>query len=79
MAEGLGWVFFESIVAKATKDKPNVSVDIGLLFIPLRFAEFGSVLYAGLIAHNIGYAPVFASSGIFFLIFSVLAFYLLRN
>jgi MFS family permease len=79
VAEGLGWIFLESIVAKATKGKPNVSVDIGLLFIPLRFAEFGSVLYAGFIAQNIGYAPVFASSGIFFTIFSVLALYLLRN
>ena len=79
VAEGLGWAFYESIIAKATKDEPNVSVNIGLLIVPLRFAEFGSVLYAGLIAQNLGYAPVFASSGIFFLIFSVLAFYLLRK
>jgi len=79
VAEGLGWFFYESIIAKATKDKPNVSVDIGLLIVPLRFAEFGSVLYAGLIAQYIGYAPVFASSGIFFLIFSFLAFHLLRK
>jgi len=79
VAEGLAWGFYESIIAKAAKDKPSVSVDIGLLIIPLRFAEFGSVLYAGLIAQNLGYAPVFASSGIFFLIFSVLAFYLLRK
>jgi hypothetical protein len=79
VAQGLGWIFYESIIAKVTKDKPNVSADIGLLIVPLRFAEFGSVLYAGLIAQNLGYAPVFASSGIFFLIFSVLAFYLLRK
>jgi predicted MFS family arabinose efflux permease len=79
VAEGLGWAFYESIIAKATKDKPNVSVDIGLLIVPLRFAEFASVLYAGLIAQNIGYAPVFASSGVFFLIFSLLAFYLLKR
>jgi predicted MFS family arabinose efflux permease len=79
VAEGLGWAFYESIIAKATKDKPSVSVDIGLLIVPLRFAEFGSVLYAGLIAQNIGYAPVFASSGIFFSIFSVLALYLLKK
>ena len=78
-AEGLGWFFYESIIAKAAKDKPSVSVDIGLLIAPLRFAEFGSVLYAGLIAQNLGYAPVFASSGIFFLIFSLLALYLLRK
>jgi predicted MFS family arabinose efflux permease len=79
VAEGLGYVFYESIIAKATKNKPNVSVDIGLLIAPLRFAEFGSVLYAGLIAQNLGYAPVIASSGIFFLIFSLLSFYLLRK
>ena len=79
VAEGLGWAFYESIIAKATKDKPNVSVDIGLLIVPLRFAEFASVLYAGLIAQNIGYAPVFASSGVFFLIFSLLAFHLLKR
>ena len=79
VAEGLGYVFYESIIAKATKDNPNVSVDIGLLIVPLRFAEFGSVLYAGLIAQNLGYAPMFASSGIFFLVFSALAFYLLRK
>lgn len=79
VAEGLGTVFYESIIAKATKSKPNVSIDIGLLIVPLRFAEFGSVLYAGLIAQNLGYAPVFASSGIFFAIFSFLAFHLLRK
>jgi predicted MFS family arabinose efflux permease len=79
VAEGLGWAFYESIIAKATKDKPSVSVGIGLLIVPLRFAEFGSVLYAGLIAQNIGYAPVFASSGIFFSIFSFLSLYLLKK
>jgi MFS family permease len=79
VAEGLGTVFYESIIAKATKNSSNVSIDIGMLIIPLRFAEFGSVLYAGLIAQNLGYAPVFASSGIFFAIFSVLAFQLLRK
>ncbi len=79
VAEGLGWAFYESIIAKATKNNPHVSVDIGLLIIPLRFAEFGSVLYAGLIAQNIGYGPVFVASGIFFLIFSFLSFYLLKK
>lgn len=78
VAQGLGWFFYESIIAKVTKNKPNVSVDIGLLIIPLRFAEFGSVLYAGLIAQSVGYLPLFISSGIFFTLFSILAFYFLR-
>jgi hypothetical protein len=78
VAEGLGMGFFESIIAKATKSKQSVSVDIGLLHVPYRFAEFASLLYAGFIAQSIGYFPVFVSSGIFFAIFSVLALYFLR-
>lgn len=79
LAEGLGMGFFESIIAKATKNKPSVSVDIGLLHIPMRFAEFASLLYAGFIVQSIGYAPVFISSGIFFAIFSGLSLYFLSN
>ena len=79
LAEGLGMGFFESIIAKATKNKPSVSIDIGLLHIPMRFAEFTSLLYAGYIAQTIGYAPIFISSGIFFTIFSALALILLRK
>lgn len=78
VAEGLGMGFFECIIAKATKNKQSVSVDIGLLHVPYRFAEFASLLYAGFIAQTIGYFPVFVSSGIFFTIFSVLALYFLR-
>ncbi len=79
VAEGLGMGFFESIIAKATKNKPSVSVDIGLLHVPFRFAEFASLLYAGFIAQNLGYTPVFVSCGIFFAIFSFLALYLIKN
>ena len=79
VAEGLGMGFFESIIAKATKNKSSVSVDIGLLHVPMRLAEFASLLYGGFIAQYVGFAPVFFSCGIFFSIFSVLALYLLRN
>jgi hypothetical protein len=79
VAEGLGMGFFESIIAKATKNKPSVSIDIGLLHVPFRFAEFASLLYAGFIAQNIGYTPVFVSCGIFFAIFSFLALYLIKK
>ena len=75
ISEGLGMGFFEAIIAKAVKDKPSVSIDIGLLHIPMRFAEFASLLYTGFIAEKFGYAPVFAFSGIFFLFFSILALY----
>jgi len=79
VAEGLGTGFFESIIAKATKNKASVSVDIGLLHVPMRFAEFASLLYAGFIAQAVGYAPVFFSCGVFFAVFSVLALSLLKN
>ncbi len=79
VSEGLGMGFFEAIIAKAVKDKPSVSIDIGLLHIPMRFAEFASLLYAGFVAEKVGYAPVFAFSGIFFFIFSILALYFIKN
>ena len=79
MSEGLGMGFFEAIIAKTTKGKPSVSLDIGLLHIPMRIAEFISLLYAGYIAETVGFSPVFIISGVFFLFFSVLAFYLLKK
>jgi len=79
LAQGLGVGFYESIVAKATKSRPTVSVDIGLLHIPMRLAEFTSVLCAGFAIQYFGYMPVFAASGIFFTIFSVLSFSALRT
>lgn len=78
LTEGLGTGFFESIIAKATKKNVSVSFDIGLLHVPMRFAEFSSVLYAGVIAQYFGYLPVFVVSGIFFAIFSALSFRFLK-
>lgn len=78
VTRGLGIGFFESIIAKVTKNRSTVSVDIGLLHIPTRFAEFTSVLSAGFIAQYLGYAPVFAASGIFFAVFSALSLYVLK-
>lgn len=78
LANGLGIGFFEAIIAKATKNRLTVSVDIGLLHVPMRLAEFTSVLYAGFVAQSLGYMPMFVSSGIFFTIFSVLSLYILK-
>ena len=78
VTRGLGIGFFESIIAKVTKNRSTVSVDIGLLHIPTRFAEFASVLSAGFIAQSLGYLPVFDASGPSFTIFSVLSPYILK-
>jgi len=79
VTHGLGIGFFESIIAKATKNRRTVSVDIGLLHIPTRLGEFASVLSAGFVAQSLGYLPVFAASGIFFTVFSVLSLYVLKQ
>jgi MFS family permease len=79
VASGLGLGFFESIIARATEASTTVSVDIGLLHIPVRLAEFSSVLGAGFVAQFLGYFPVFVASGIFFVAFSVLSLYVLKR
>ncbi len=70
---GLGIGFFESIVAKVTKNNFAVSVDIGWLHVPTRLGEFASVLTAGFIAQYLGYAPIFIASGVAFAVFSILS------
>ena len=79
VVRGLGIGFFESMIVKATKNRKTVSVDIGFLHVPMRLAEFASVLSAGFIAQLIGYAPVFIASGIFFAIFSILSLHIVKN
>ncbi len=79
LAHGIGIGFYESIIAKATKNSLSVSFNIGLLIIPTRVAEFTSVLFAGFVAQSLGYMPVFVFSGFFFTAFSVLSFYALRK
>jgi predicted MFS family arabinose efflux permease len=79
ISEGLCMGFFESIIAKTTKKSVCISVDIGLLHIPMRISEFLSILYAGFIAESVGYMPVFVLSGIFFFIFSISSWYFLKK
>ena len=79
VVRGLGIGFFESMIVKATKNRKTVSVDIGFLHVPMRLAEFASVLSAGFIAQLIGYAPVFIASGIFFAIFSIMSLHIVKN
>jgi hypothetical protein len=79
LAHGLGISFYESIIAKATKNRLTVSFDIGLLLAPLRLCEFASVLFAGFFAQYLGYVPLFVLSGIFFSTFSVLSWHALKT
>ncbi len=76
---GFSVAFFEHIVAKIAKSSKNISVDIGWLHVPMRLAEFSSVLTAGFVAQLAGYTPVFAATGVFFVVFSFMSLQLLRS
>jgi MFS family permease len=78
IAHGLGIGYYESLVAKSTKNRQTVSFDIGLLIIPQRLAEFVSVIFAGFATQYLGFMPIFVLSGISFLIFSVLSWNFLK-
>jgi MFS family permease len=76
---GLSIAFFEYIVAKAVQGSKNISVDIGFLHVPMRLAEFSSVLAAGFVAQTIGFTPIFAATGVFFVAFSFMSLRLLTT
>jgi MFS family permease len=76
---GFSVAFFEHLVAKVAKDSQNVCVDIGWLHVPMRLAEFSSVLFAGFVAQAVGYAPVFAATGVFFAVFSFMSLHQLTQ
>lgn len=66
---GYSIAYFEHSVAAAAKDSKNLSADIGWLHVPMRFAEFVSVLASGFLVTAVGYAPVFAATGVSFVLF----------
>jgi MFS family permease len=76
---GYGIGFFEYTVVKVAKDSKNVSIDIGLLHIPMRLAEFASVLAAGFLAQTFGYTPIFVTTGIFFGVYAFLSLHILKT
>jgi MFS family permease len=78
VVRGLGIGYFESMIVKATRNRNTVSVDIGFLHVPMRLAEFASVLSAGFIAQEVGYSPVFIASGVFFAAFSIMSYYIVN-
>jgi MFS family permease len=75
---GYGIGFFEHTVLKVAKDSKNLSVDIGLLHVPMRIAEFSSILSAGFLVQYFGYTPIFLATGIFFGVYSFLSLFILK-
>jgi MFS family permease len=70
---GFGVAYFEHLVHKVAKNSTNVCVDIGWLHVPMRLAEFATVVSFGFLAQVGGYTPVFAITGVFWVAFSLMS------
>ena len=79
VVRGYGIGFFEHAVVKVVKNSKNLSVDIGFLHVPMRLAEFSSMLAAGFVAQTAGYAPVFVATGLCFGVFAFLSLRILKS
>jgi MFS family permease len=74
---GFGVAYFEHLVHKIAKDSENVCMDIAWLHVPMRLAEFATVISFGLLAQLGGFTPVFAVTGVFWAAFSLMSVRLL--
>jgi hypothetical protein len=72
-ARGFAVSYFEHLVHKVARNSKNVCVDIGWLHVPMRLAEFATIISFGFLAQTVGYAPVFAVTGIFWATFSMMS------
>jgi MFS family permease len=70
---GFAVAYFEHLVHKVAKNSANVCVDIGWLHVPMRLAEFATVVSFGFLAQVGGYTPVFAVTGVFWAAFSLMS------
>jgi MFS family permease len=70
---GFGVAYFEHLVHKVAKNSTNMCVDIGWLHVPMRLAEFATVVSFGFLAQVGGYTPVFAITGVFWVAFSLMS------
>jgi MFS family permease len=70
---GFGVAYFEHLVHKVAKNSENVCMDIAWLHVPMRLAEFVTVLSFGFLAQLAGYTLVFTVTGVFWAAFSLLS------
>ena len=70
---GFAVAYFEHLIHKIAKDSKNLCVDIAWLHVPMRLAEFTTVVSFGFLAQVIGYMPVFAVTGVFWAVFSLMS------
>ena len=76
---GYGVGYFEHAVLKVAKDSKNVSLDIGMLHVPMRLAEFSSLVAGGFIAQMLGYEPIFIACGAFMGVHVFMSLYVINR
>lgn len=75
IGDGLGARFYETIIAKATKDRrETLSIDIGILHVPMRIFESTALIIFGFIIENFSYEIVFLISGLAYIAYSIQAY-----
>lgn len=80
VAGGLGTRFYESIIAMVSKDRrETLSIDIGILHIPMRITEFTSLILYSILTEKYGYQTPFILSAISYIAFSILSCIQLKN
>ena len=79
LVRGFGVGFFEYSIIKVMKNPQNVCVDIGLIHVPMRIAEFASTLTAGFLVQALGYAPVFIIMGACFIPYALIALFVIKH
>lgn len=71
-ADGLGARFYETIIAKVTKNKrETLSIDIGILHVPMRIFESTALIIFGFIIEIFDYGIVFLISGLAYVLYSI--------
>ncbi|MEM2015486.1 MAG: MFS transporter [Candidatus Methanomethylicia archaeon] len=71
-ADGLGARFYETIIAKAVRNKrETISIDIGILHVPMRIFESTALIIFGFIVEIFGYEVVFIISGLAYILYSI--------
>ncbi|MFH1685255.1 MAG: MFS transporter [Candidatus Micrarchaeota archaeon] len=73
IGNGCSIVLSEYILADAVSSSDEISTDIGLIYMPLRIAEFVFLFLGGFVIVSLGYAPLFFICSLcvlFFLLFA---------
>jgi len=80
IASGLGTRFYETIIAEVSKHRTKtLSIDIGILHIPMRITEFSSLILFSIIVESLGYQVTLILSGLAYMAFSILSYIQLKK